>query len=289
MAVTTNQGLILPDGTDNANVPLTFTDFVTTAVSGMENRLVQRYLSIADRTTRNPAPNEGELSYLADLNRYETFNGVAWVTAFTLNIDEQVFTASGTWIKPANAQWVFVEVLGAGGAGGGVTGNPTGSGAGGGGGSGGYVRRMWVGSALGASEAVVVGTGGAGVSAGTGNTGVSSTFNVMVGSGGTGGSAMTSTVGSSIATGGNGGAAAGGTVNIPGSSGDSAMTLTGVNIPMGRGGGSYFGGQSRITASIGTGNAALVYGCGGSGALGSTVNQAGGAGFAGLVIVTTYS
>ena len=79
MALTSNQGLILPDGTDNANVPLTFTDFVTTAGSGMENRLVQRYLSIADRTTRNPAPNEGELSYLIDLNRYDTYTGSAWV------------------------------------------------------------------------------------------------------------------------------------------------------------------------------------------------------------------
>lgn len=77
--LTTNQGLILPDGTDNANVPLTFTDFVTTAGSGMENRLVQRYVSIADRTARNAAPNEGEFSYLSDLNRYDTYTGSAWI------------------------------------------------------------------------------------------------------------------------------------------------------------------------------------------------------------------
>jgi hypothetical protein len=78
MALTTNQGLIVPDGTDNANVPLTFTDFVTTAGSGVENRLVQRYLSVADRTARNPAPNEGELSYLSDVNRYDSFTGSVW-------------------------------------------------------------------------------------------------------------------------------------------------------------------------------------------------------------------
>src|SRR5689334_16575334 len=77
--LTTNQGLILPDGTDNANVPLTFTDFVTTAGSGMENRLVQRYLSAADRTVRNPAPNEGELSYLIDTDAYFFYNGTAWI------------------------------------------------------------------------------------------------------------------------------------------------------------------------------------------------------------------
>jgi hypothetical protein len=77
--LTTNQGLILPDGTDNANVPLTFTDFVTTAGSGMENRLVQRYLSAADRTARNGAPNEGELSYLSDSDAYFFYNGTTWI------------------------------------------------------------------------------------------------------------------------------------------------------------------------------------------------------------------
>jgi len=77
--LTTNQGLILPDDADNANVPLTFTDFVTTAGSGMENRLVQRYLSSVDRTARNAAPNEGELSYLSDSDVYEWYNGTAWV------------------------------------------------------------------------------------------------------------------------------------------------------------------------------------------------------------------
>lgn len=92
MALTTNQGLILPDGTDNANVPLTFTDFVTTAGSGMENRLVQRYLSSADRTARNPVPNEGELSYLADTNIYESYTGTSWVPLFA----PQVFDDDGT-------------------------------------------------------------------------------------------------------------------------------------------------------------------------------------------------
>lgn len=76
MALTTNQGLELPDGTDNANVPLSMTQYN----AGVENRLVQRYLSIADRTARNPLPNEGELSYLTDLNIYETFYpGPGWL------------------------------------------------------------------------------------------------------------------------------------------------------------------------------------------------------------------
>lgn len=74
MAVTTNQALILPDGTDSANVPLSFTDYN----SNLENRLVQRYLSAADRTARNAAPNEGELSYLTDVNLLQKYNGATW-------------------------------------------------------------------------------------------------------------------------------------------------------------------------------------------------------------------
>jgi hypothetical protein len=93
MAVTTNQGLILPDAGNNANVPLTFTDFVTTAVSGIENRLVERYVSIADRTARNPAPNEGELSYLSDLDRYETYTGTVWLTLLPANAFNNVTTS----------------------------------------------------------------------------------------------------------------------------------------------------------------------------------------------------
>lgn len=288
--LTTNQGLILPDGTDNANVPLTFTDFVITAGSGMENRLVQRYLSIADRTARNGAPNEGELSYLLDLNRYEKYNGVAWVAAFSPVIDEQVFTANGTWIKPGNAQWVYVEVVGAGGGGGGCTGAGTGVSAAAGGGSGGYVRRMWDATTLGTSEAVVVGAGGAGGNVGTGSTGGLSSFNVMIGSGGTGGNPMTSTTGTQTSTGGNAGAAAGGTVNVPGSSGDFGSVVGGAGIPSGRGAASYFGGQARNAASLNAvGPAASAYGAGGSGCIASTANTQGGAGFQGIVIVTTFS
>lgn len=104
MAVTTNQGLILPDGTDNANVPLTFTDFVTTAGSGMENRLVQRYLSAADRTARNAAPNQGELSYLVSTLGYETFNGTIWISL------TKGFVADSTRVS-SSAGFTGVEII----------------------------------------------------------------------------------------------------------------------------------------------------------------------------------
>jgi hypothetical protein len=73
-----NQGIVQQVGTDPANLP-----GAQTAWDGvMENRLVQRYASIADRTARNAAPNEGELSHLADVDRIESFDGANWISAY---------------------------------------------------------------------------------------------------------------------------------------------------------------------------------------------------------------
>jgi hypothetical protein len=72
--VTANQGLTIPAGADPANAPTAFTAFA----GGVENRLVQRFASVADRTARNPTPNEGELSYLVDLNTISYFNNAGW-------------------------------------------------------------------------------------------------------------------------------------------------------------------------------------------------------------------
>lgn len=120
MAITTNQGLVLPDGTDNANVPLSFTDLISgSGASSLENRLVQRYLSIADRTARNAAPNEGELSYLSDLDRYESYTGSAWValypqTAFSV-ADAAFATSSAAYTTVGGAllgQTIVVPLTG---------------------------------------------------------------------------------------------------------------------------------------------------------------------------------
>jgi hypothetical protein len=73
-----NQGIPEQQGADAANLPL-----AQVAWDGvMENRLVQRYASIADRTARNAAPNEGELSHLADVDRYEGYNGASWISLY---------------------------------------------------------------------------------------------------------------------------------------------------------------------------------------------------------------
>lgn len=78
---TTDQGLILPLATDADNVPLSMTAY--NGPNSVESRLVKRYLSVADRTARNPAPTEGELSYLLDINRYEYYTGAAWLPLVT--------------------------------------------------------------------------------------------------------------------------------------------------------------------------------------------------------------
>jgi hypothetical protein len=71
-----NQGIPEQQGTDIAYLP-----GAQVAWDGvMENRLAQRYASIADRTARNPAPNEGEVSHLADVDRYEVFNNANWIS-----------------------------------------------------------------------------------------------------------------------------------------------------------------------------------------------------------------
>lgn len=71
---TTNQGLILPVDTDLGDVPKDLAAYN----AGVENRLVQRYESAVDRSVRNPAPNKGELSYLADTDVHERYDGTTW-------------------------------------------------------------------------------------------------------------------------------------------------------------------------------------------------------------------
>jgi len=102
-----------------------------------------------------------------------------------------VFDASGTWTKPTNCTAVVVEILGAGGGGGGAnTVANLEAGAGAGGASGSYLK-LFIEASLGATETVVVGSGGAGVSTGVGNTGGDSSFGLHgEAEGGSGGESM---------------------------------------------------------------------------------------------------
>lgn len=74
-----NQGITLQQGADPANLPVAQVAWDAT----MENRLAQRYTNEADRTARNAAPNEGEISHLAAEDREEIYNGAAWISLRT--------------------------------------------------------------------------------------------------------------------------------------------------------------------------------------------------------------
>lgn len=116
------------------------------------------------------------------------------ITALSSSVRYQVFTASGTWTKPTGISantLVIVHAWGGGGAGGDSLGNVS-AGTGGGGGGGEFFEFMFLASDLGATEAVVVGSGGVAVSGAAGNAGASSTFAGKTAWGGAGGASRAS-------------------------------------------------------------------------------------------------
>lgn len=213
--------------------------------------------------------------------------------------DTQVFIATGTWTKPARCKRVMVEVQGAGGSAGGAAATGAAQGAvSGAGGGGGYSRKLFLASALSATETVTIGTGGAAAAAGNnnGNTGGASSFAtskayVVTGNGGVLGAGAINSGASNGAGGGVGGTATGGDVNIEGGDGGNGVVIVNGTGVGGDGGGSYFAGRARYTTNTSNiGNPGKKYGGGSSsvsnggssGALGST------AGADGIVIVTNF-
>lgn len=216
--------------------------------------------------------------------------------------DVQVFTASGTWTRPAGAIFTVVEVQGGGGGGGGAA--STGAGAascGGGGGGGEFARGAFSAATTGTSQAVTVGPGGTtGPAGGTGTgqagTGGTSSFGALVtaigGAGGDGGSSSTTNFAGGVGgLGGTGGT--GGDWRIPGGEGCNGMVIGGVAVKHNNGGDSHLAGVTRATSVLNTpstGRDGRTYGGGGSGGSNGASGTAtvGSAGGAGVVIVTTY-
>jgi hypothetical protein len=214
----------------------------------------------------------------------------------------RVFTASGTYTPTAGMVNCLVEAVGGGGAGGGTyTSASTVYQFGGGGGSGGYSKKLLTAAQIGASKPITIGAGGTGVLAGDGNAGgdtfIGSTYaGSLCGAKGGGGGGRIEYSGSytAVAPGGAPGIGDIAAAGAPGGSGGYCRNDIYIT-PGGVGGSSHFGGggdgQAAGASGVVTGTAASSYGSGGGGAYGYNVasgQAAGGAGSAGVIIITEY-
>lgn len=237
------------------------------------------------------------------VNQFMQTNGSKTLTFASAirQVNIQAITSSGTYTPTAGMAYCIAEIIGGGGGGGGTSGSGSNSSGGGGGGAGGYIKTLYTAAQVGASAVVTIGAGGAGATAGNnaGGSGTQTTFAAFSGNcianaaGGGNGAANNTTF--QIAS---GGAAAGASstvsgtviVNIGGQAGGLGWG-TGTNgLGMGgKGGDLLCYGTGGLTSSFGAGVVGKGFGAGGSGAAnGSLSNLAGGAGLAGVVIITEF-
>lgn len=209
---------------------------------------------------------------------------------------QQVFTADGTYTKPAGLKAVRVRVQGGGGGGGAAGGTVAAQAScGGGGGGGGYAEEIIPAASLPNSPttvAVTVGAGGTAGAAGSGTaggTGGTSSFGAFLSATGGGGGNYGTSSAAVITGGGAPGVGSGGTLNVSGQVGPTARVLLGEPTMPAPGGDSVLGNgaQTALATTGGAGIAGNGYGGGGSGGhlRASQVTLAGGAGAPGVVIV----
>ncbi len=211
-----------------------------------------------------------------------------------------IFTSGGTYNKPNGLKKAISEVQAGGGGAGGCFdqgGNTWAATQGGGGG--GYSRKEIAASAIGSTETVTVGTGGAGgaLGANDGTDGGTSSFGSHHQA--TGGALSTGYTGAQDniinADSGIGGVGSGGDINVQGGTGGRGIGVGPDNSPNeasgGHGGSSFFGAGAPCVPLYDNGVDAVTPGSGGSGsatANGSGGTRSGGDGADGLVIVTEY-
>lgn len=199
------------------------------------------------------------------------------------------FSSSGTYTPSPGMIFCVVECQGAGGAGGGAAGTAGTIRAGGGGSGGTYSRGAYSRSQVGVSQAVTVGAGGVGSPGLMGSAGSASSFGSLCSSpGGSGGNATTSNGGSAASASPPEGVGDFSSRGGFGAGGLSAV-ITSVLLSSGAGGGSFFGSGAGGVIT-GTGSPGVSPGSGGSGgsAVAEAINQSGGNGAPGAVVVTEF-
>jgi hypothetical protein len=219
-------------------------------------------------------------------------SGVVAMRAFSVNI--QTFTSSGTYTPTTGMLYCEVKILGGGGASGGgaTTGGSTAS-AGAGGGAGEYAVGVFSATTIGSSQTVTIGTGGTGVSGAGGNTGGTTSLGALITAvGGSGGSTVAAATAGSAPGGAGGTGGTGGSYRAPGALGGTTFYSVAAGTGYGgQGANSQIGAGGSGGAVNANGNAGSGYGAGGGGPL-NYLSQAtartGGAGTAGIVVVTEY-
>jgi lysophospholipase L1-like esterase len=220
----------------------------------------------ANLAADNKVHNAGQLVIESDTLKWKIGDAATTYTSLTYgsrSMDVQIFTASGTWTKPANGKLTSIFGIAGGGGGGAGFGAAAGTArcGGGGGGAGGVIRMQIPTADLGATETVTVGAAGTGGVAG----------------------GAAATAGGATAFGTRAGALAGGA----GGAGGNAVAGT----AGGSGFGNHFtgntGGASSATGGA-AGNSASAYGPSGGGAGGgvTTANAASAGGLAGFALGT---
>ena len=210
-----------------------------------------------------------------------------WVNS--LNV--QVITTTGTYTPTAEMVYCIVRMVGGGGGGAGCPAAGGNMAFGLSGSSGSYSEGFFTSGTIGVSQAVTIGAGGAGGAAGAndGGNGGQSTFGALMTSpGGQGGGSAVATTGGELTSNGPGAAGTGGYLNVTGNSTEGAFAVGGFSTTP-AGAPSVFGGSGPGGRSAGSYNA-TGFGSGGGAPSGNSGDgaKAGGAGFAGVCIITEY-
>lgn len=222
-------------------------------------------------------------------------NAAGTVAGRSFSVVRQVFTTpgAGTYTPTTGMLYCDIICIGGGGAGGGSpTTGASQTSVGGGGGAGEYAQGLFTAAQIGVSKALSIGAAGTPNSGATGGNGGNSSVGATLisANGGSGGVAGVAGAGSSGAGGAGGTGGTGGDFRNPGQQGTSGSTNFGVFFLSGAGARSNYGNAGISIIGASSGAAAAGYGSGGGG---SALNQntsanSGGAGTAGIIIITEY-